>query len=128
MSTETVSSAAAIGLRRAEMSEPLLIPAAFITTAGNAFQITAASILVFHADQKALAVGWVFIAMSIPQVALAVLFGRLVDKFDRRTLSVIADLASAVTALALPLWLWSGGTAPLGASLGSLPLSGLAAL
>src|ERR1700730_8551662 len=128
MSTETVSSAAAIGLRRSKMSERLLIPAAFITTAGNAFQITAASILVFHANQKALAVGWVFIAMSIPQVALAVLFGRLVDKFDRRTLSVIADLARAVTALALPLWLWSGGSHTLGAYLATFLLACSAAL
>lgn len=128
MSTETVSSAAATGLRRSKMTERLLIPAAFITTAGNAFQITAASILVFHADQKALAVGWVFIALSIPQVALAVFFGRLVDRFDRRTLCIAADVASAVTALALPVWLWSGGSHTAGAYLATFLLACSAAM
>jgi MFS family permease len=128
MSTETVSSAAAIGLRRSKTSERLLIPAAFITTAGNAFQITTASILVFHADANALAVGWVFIAMSIPQAALALMFGRLVDKFDRRTLSVMADVASAVTALALPVWLLSGGSHTLGSYLATFLLACSAAL
>jgi MFS family permease len=48
-------------------------------------------------------VGWLFIAVSIPQVALSLLFGRLVDKVDRRTLCVLSDLVSAATACALPI-------------------------
>jgi MFS family permease len=110
------------------VTERLLLPAAFITTAGNAFQITAASILVFHADANALAVGWVFIALSIPQAALALMFGRLVDRFDRRTLSVIADVASAVIALSLPVWLLSGGSHTLGSYLTTFLLACSAAL
>jgi MFS family permease len=126
MSTETT--AVAPGLRRSQRTERLLLPASFITTAGNAFQLTAASILVFHAGQNALSVGWLFIAVSIPQVALAVLFGRLVDRFDRRTLSVLADVASAMTAFALPVWLWAGGSRTLGSYLASFLLACSAAL
>jgi MFS family permease len=120
--------AAAIGPGRPDRAERLLLPASFITTAGNAFQITAASILVFHADQNALAVGWLFIAVAIPQVALAVFFGRLVDRFDRRRLAVTADLVSAVTALALPVWLWIGGSHTLGSYLANFMLACSAAL
>lgn len=128
MSTDTVPAATATRPRRSRVTERLLLPAAFITTAGNAFQITAASILVFHADANALAVGWVFIAMSIPQAALALMFGRLVDRFDRRTLSVIADVASAVIALSLPVWLCSGGSHTLGSYLTTFLLACSAAL
>jgi MFS family permease len=120
--------AAPISIQRSRLTERLLIPASFITTAGNAFQITAASILVFHADQNALAVGWVFIAMSIPQALLALMFGRLVDKFDRRTLCIIADVASAGAAIALPVWLWSGGSHTLGSYLATFLLACSAAL
>ncbi|HEU5265986.1 MAG TPA: MFS transporter [Jatrophihabitans sp.] len=108
-------SAATPDLRRARTVERNLLIAAFITTAGSAFQITAAAILVFRSGQSTLSVGWLFIAVSIPQVALSVLFGKLVDKVDRRMLSVVADLASALAAFALPVWLWLGGPATLGA-------------
>jgi MFS family permease len=127
MSTETVPHGG-ISASRSRFTERLLLPATFITTAGNALQLTAASILVFHADSNALAVGWLFIAVAIPQVVLAVLFGRLVDRYDRRTLSVIADLVSALTALALPVWLWLGGSHTLGSYLANFLLACTAAL
>ncbi|MFI7116030.1 MFS transporter [Amycolatopsis sp. NPDC049868] len=114
--------------RSSRLAERLLVPAGFITTAGNAFQITAAAILVFHAEQTTLAVGWLFIAVSIPQVALAVLFGKLVDKVDRRMLCVAADLVSALTAFALPVWLWIGGPANLGSYIANFMLACTAAL
>lgn len=127
MSTESVPYEG-ISVRRSRLTERLLLPASFITTGGNALQLTAASILVFHADSNALAVGWLFIAVAIPQVVLAVLFGRLVDRYDRRTLSVLADLVSAVTALALPVWLWLGGAHTLGSYLANFLLACSAAL
>jgi len=128
MSIETSASVDAIALRRSKLAERLLIPAGFITTGGNAFQITAAAILVFRAEQTTLAVGWLFIAVSIPQVALSLLFGRLVDKVDRRMLCVAADLVSAVTAFALPVWLWINGPANLGSYLANFLLACTAAL
>lgn len=115
-------------VRRSKRAERLLIPAGFITTAGNAFQITAASILVFQAEQTTLSVGWLFIAVSIPQVALAFLFGRLVDKVDRRMLCVAADLVSALSAFALPVWLWIGGPTDLGSYIANFILAATAAL
>jgi MFS family permease len=114
--------------RRSRRAERLLIPAGFLTTAGNAFQITAAAILVFRAENTTLSVGWLFIAVSIPQVAFAFLFGKLVDRVDRRNLSVVADLASAAMAFALPVWLWIGGPTSLGSYLANLLLAVSAAL
>jgi len=122
------SPASAISVAQSKRAERLLLPAGFITTAGNAFQITAAAIMVFRAENTTLAVGWLFIAVSIPQVALALVFGRLVDRFDRRTLSVLADVVSAVTALALPVWLMLGGPITLGSDLANFVLACTAAL
>ncbi|MGY6653890.1 MFS transporter [Amycolatopsis sp. TRM77291] len=122
------STLSADAARSSRLAERLLVPAGFITTAGNAFQITAAAILVFHAEQTTLAVGWLFIAVSIPQVALAVMFGKLVDKVDRRMLCVAADLVSAMTAFALPVWLWIGGPASLGSYIANFMLACTAAL
>ncbi|GGS42868.1 MFS transporter [Actinokineospora fastidiosa] len=117
-----------LAVRRSKRAERLLVPAGFITTAGNAFQITAAAILVFRAEETTLSVGWLFIAVSIPQVALAMTFGRLADRLDRRTLCVIADLVGALTAFALPAWLWFGGEASLGSYAANFLLACTAAM
>ncbi len=85
------------------------MPATLITCLGNSIQLTAAALLVVQTEQTALAVGWVFIAVAIPQALLSLYFGRLADRFDRRTLCLVCDLVSAVIALALPLWLLLGG-------------------
>jgi MFS family permease len=117
-----------ISLRRSKRAERLLVPAGFITTSGNTFQITAAAILVFRAGNTTLSVGWLFIAVAIPQVVLSVVFGRLADRIDRRSLSVAADLVSALTACALPVWLWLHGSATLGSYLANFLLACSAAL
>jgi MFS family permease len=117
-----------ITVARSRFAERLIVPAGFITTAGNAFQITAAAIMVFRADRTTLSVGWLFIAMSVPQAALSVLFGRMADKVDRRLLCVLSDLVSAVTAVALPVWLWLGGATSLGSYLANFLLACTAAL
>jgi MFS family permease len=56
-----------------------------------------------------LSVGWLFIAVAIPQAVLSPMFGRLADRVDRRKLWFRCDLASAVAALALPLGVAAGG-------------------
>lgn len=126
MSNAPTSHADAV--RRSQRTERLLIPAGFITTAGNAFQITAAAILVFRAEETTLSVGWLFIAVSIPQVALSILFGRLVDRVDRRMLCIAADLVSAASAFTLPIWLWLDGATNLGSYLANFMLACTAAL
>lgn len=117
-----------ISPRRSKRAERLLVTAGFITTSGNTFQITAAAILVFRAGNTTLAVGWLFIAVAIPQVVLSVVFGRLADRIDRRLLSVAADMVSALTAFALPVWLWLHGSTTLGSYLANFLLACSAAL
>ncbi|WKV73023.1 MFS transporter [Streptomyces sp. PCS3-D2] len=94
---------------RPNRAERLLIPATFITNLGNGIQLTAASYLVFTEANTMLAVSWLMIAVTIPQVALSLFFGKLADRFDRRTLAMISDLASAAAAIGLPVWLALGG-------------------
>ncbi|MFL6139760.1 MAG: MFS transporter [Frankiaceae bacterium] len=109
-------------------AERYLIPATVITTMGNAFQITAAAILVFRATHTALGVGWLFIAASIPQMVFSLPFGQLADKYDRRTLCIVADVLSAVVALALPIWLWLDGPKDIGTYAATFLLAVLTAL
>ncbi|MDX3801997.1 MFS transporter [Streptomyces sp. AK04-3B] len=90
-------------------TERLLVAAAFITALGNNVQLIAGALIVVRADRTMMAVGWLFIAVAAPQALLSPVFGRLVDRFDRRTLWFGSDITSAVTALALPLWLAGGG-------------------
>lgn len=96
-------------LPRPGRAERLLLPATFITSLGNGIQLVASAILVFTTGESALAVGWLFIAVSIPPALLSLWFGTLADRFDRRTLCLIADLASAAAALVLPVWMLAGG-------------------
>jgi MFS family permease len=112
----------------ATRAERLLVPSAFITNLGNSVQLTAASVLVLTTERTVLSVGWLFIAVAVPQVLLSLYFGRLADRFDRRTLCVIADLFSALAALALPVWLLLGGPANIAAYVASFALAAVAAL
>ncbi|MGH3382020.1 MAG: MFS transporter [Actinoallomurus sp.] len=90
-------------------AERLLIPAIFITSLGSNIQVIAASLLLVRAEKTMLSVGWLFIAVAIPQALLSPMFGRLADRVDRRKLWFRCDLASAVAALALPLGVAAGG-------------------
>jgi len=94
---------------RTRRAERLFIPAIFITSLGNNIQVIAASLLLVRAEKTMLAVGWLFIAVAIPQAVLSPAFGRLADRFDRRRLWFGCDLASAAAALALPLGVAAGG-------------------
>ncbi|GAA1115946.1 MFS transporter [Kribbella jejuensis] len=87
----------------------LLLPAAFITSLGNNIQLLGAALLLVRAHGSMLDVGWLFIAVAVPQAALSPYFGRLADRFDRRRLWVGCDAVSAVAALALPIGLALGG-------------------
>ncbi|WP_433180485.1 MFS transporter [Actinoallomurus sp. CA-150999] len=93
---------------RIRRAERLLIPATFITSLGNNIQLIAAALLLVRAERTMLAVGWLFIAVAAPQAVLSPFFGRLADRFDRRTLWVCCDLAGALAALALPVGLAAG--------------------
>ncbi|MQM24609.1 MFS transporter [Glycomyces albidus] len=90
-------------------AERLLLPATFITSLGNGIQLVAAAVLIFTTGQSALAVGWLYILVSIPPALLSLWFGTIADRFDRRTLCLIADLAGAAAAAFLPVWILTGG-------------------
>jgi MFS family permease len=109
-------------------AERLLVPAAFVTNLGNAIQLTASAVLVLAAEGTTLSVGWLFIATAVPQVLLSMPFGRLADRLDRRVLCALADLASAATALALPLWMLLGGPLNVATYLANFILAVVAAL
>ncbi|GAA3091280.1 MFS family permease [Kribbella aluminosa] len=86
----------------------LLLPATFITSLGNNIQLLGAALLLVRAHGSMLDVGWLFIAVAVPQAVLSPYFGRLADRFDRRRLWVVCDVLSAGVALALPVGLALG--------------------
>jgi MFS family permease len=116
-----------IGLA-ADRTERFLLPASFITCLGDSIQLTAAALLVLQSERNALAVGWLFIFVAIPQVVLSFIFGRAVDRFDRRLLCVACDLTGAAAALVLPVWLLLGGPVSIGAYVSNFALAIVAAL
>ncbi|GAA1987078.1 MFS transporter [Kitasatospora viridis] len=128
MTSTSLPPAAAAAHLTVGRAERLLLPAAFVTNLGNNIQLIAASLLVFRSTGTALSVGWVYIVTALPQVALSAAAGRLADRFDRRTLCLLADAASALAALALPAWLLAHGPARVGAYAVSFLLACLAAL
>lgn len=80
-------------------TQRLLLPAVFITSLGNNIQLIAAALLMVRAQGSLLDVGWLFIAVAVPQAVLSPLFGRVADRFDRRALWAGCDLLSAAVAL-----------------------------
>jgi MFS family permease len=87
----------------------MLLPAAFITSLGNNIQLIGAALLLVRAQGSMLDVGWLFIAVAVPQAVLSPYFGRLADRFDRRRLWIGCDVLSAAAALCLPTGLALGG-------------------
>lgn len=85
-------------------AERLLVPAAFATALSNNVQLIVGALLVIREQQTMVAVGWLFIAVAGPQALLSPFFGRLADRFDRRTLWVGCDVVSAFTELLR--WVW----------------------
>ena len=95
-------------------TERLLLGAAFTTALGNNVQLISGALLMIRQQHTMLSVGWLFIAVALPQALLSPCFGRVADRFDRRRLWIACDAASAGLALALPLWLAAGGSTAVG--------------
>ncbi|MFD0632943.1 MFS transporter [Catenulispora yoronensis] len=115
-------------VRATRRAEQLLVPAAFVTALGNNVQLIAGALLMIRSDRTMLAVGLLFVAVAAPQAVLSPIFGRLADRYDRRRLWIGCDLASAVLALALPVWLASGGAKGPGIYAANFALAVVAAL
>jgi MFS family permease len=90
-------------------AERLLVPAAFVTALGNNVQLIAGALVMIRTERTMMAVGWLFIAVAVPQSLFSPYFGRLADQFDRRRMWIACDASSAVLALALPFRLACGG-------------------
>ncbi|MER6952064.1 MFS transporter [Nonomuraea sp. NPDC000554] len=109
-------------------AEGLLVSAAFATALGNNVQLIVGALLMIREQQTMMAVGWLFIAVAGPQALLSPFFGRLADRFDRRSLWIGCDATSAALALGLPLWLACGGAPGPGIYSANLGLAVVSAL
>ena len=76
-----------------------------ISTIGNALTSLAASIVVFRLTGSALSVGLMLIATSAPTLVFGLIAGVFVDRFDRKRIMIIADLARAVVVILIPFLL-----------------------
>lgn len=109
-------------------TERLLLGAAFATALGNNVQLISGALLMIRQQHTMLSVGWLFIAVALPQALLSPFFGRLADRFDRRRLWIACDSASAAIALALPFWLAAGGGTSVGVYAANFALALVSAL
>jgi CRP-like cAMP-binding protein/Na+/melibiose symporter-like transporter len=80
----------------------LLWSAQLVSTIGTALTDLAAGILVFRVTGSALSVGLMFMAVSIPTLFIGLIAGVFVDRYDRRKIMVIADVARAAIVASIP--------------------------
>ena len=76
-----------------------------VSTIGNALTSLAASIVVFRITGSALSVGLMLIATSAPTLLFGLIAGVFVDRFDRKRIMIIADIARAVVVILIPILL-----------------------
>ena len=80
----------------------LLWSAQLVSTVGTALTDLAAGILVFKATNSALSVGLMFMAASIPTLIVGLIAGVFVDRYNRRTIMVVADVLRALIVVSIP--------------------------
>ncbi|NOR88702.1 MAG: MFS transporter [Anaerolineales bacterium] len=73
-----------------------------VSTIGSALTSLAASIVVFRLTGSALSVGLMLIATSAPTLVLGLIAGVFVDRYDRKRIMIIADVARAVVVILIP--------------------------
>lgn len=74
-----------------------------LSTLANAIAAVALPLIVLQSTGSVLGTGVVAAATAVPAVVAGILMGGLIDRIDRRTASVVADLISAASIAALPL-------------------------
>lgn len=100
------------------------LAAALFSLGGNAIALVALPIIALTETGSPLAAGVVGVFSTVPLVIGGALGGVLVDRFGYRVSSIVADLASAVTVLAIPLLHATVGL-PFGVMLALVFLGGL---
>ena len=73
-----------------------------VSTMGSALTSLAASILVYRLTASALSVGLMLMATAAPSLLVGLFAGVLVDRFDRKAIMIISDLARAVLVFLIP--------------------------
>lgn len=109
-------------------AEWLLLLSALVTNLGNGIQVIASAFSVASGSNAASAVGWLFIAVALPQTLLSWSGGRLADRVDRRWLCIICDLLSFVAITGLPLAIHLGANANASIYVCNLTLAAISAL
>ena len=80
----------------------LLWSAQLVSTVGTALTDLAAGILVYRETRSALSVGLMFMAVSIPTLIVGLIAGVFVDRYNRRTIMVVADILRAAIVFSIP--------------------------
>jgi len=80
----------------------LLWSGQLISSIGSALTILAASVLVFRETGSTLSVGLMLIATAGPTVAIGLLAGVFVDRYDRKRIMLISDLLRAILIFLIP--------------------------
>lgn len=101
-----------------------LFTAQFFSLSGNAIALVAIPIIALTETGSALAAGVAGVFATVPLVIGGALGGVLVDRFGYRVSSIVADVASGVTVVAIPLLAATVGL-PFGVLLALVFLGGL---
>lgn len=80
----------------------LLWTAQLVETIGGALTSLAASILVYRATGSALSVGLMLMVTVAPSIVLGLIAGVFVDRYDRKRIMMIADIARGLLVLLIP--------------------------
>ncbi len=83
----------------------LLWIAQLVSTAGSALTDLAAGIYVFNQTGSALAVGLTLMATAVPSLIVGLLAGVVVDRYDRRKVMILSNLAQAFVVALIPFLL-----------------------
>jgi MFS family permease len=102
MSTRMLSSRPSIFAVFRRRNFTLLWIAQFISTIGNGLTESAAAILVYKLTGSAASVGLVLLAAALPGLAVGLIAGVIVDRFDRKRIMIAASLFCAVVIAAIP--------------------------
>lgn len=101
-----------------------LFAAQFFSLSGNAIAMIAVPIIALTETGSPLAAGVAGVFATVPLVIGGALGGVLVDRFGYRVSSIVADVASGVTIIAIPV-LWATVGLPFGVLLALVFLGGL---
>lgn len=101
-----------------------LFAAQFFSLSGNAIAMVAVPIIALTETGSPLAAGVAGVFATVPLVIGGALGGVLVDRFGYRVSSIVADLASGLTIIAIPV-LWATVGLPFGVLLALVFLGGL---